>query len=91
MASCPRWFPSSRSSPLPQRPFGREARRAQATRTIEWLFNALALTPRLPAPLVGDVTVAFVDGLAGEAAIEPEANHRLRFDVFWLSVLNLAE
>ena len=47
--------------------------------------------PRLPAPLVADVTVAFLDGLAGEATVEPEANHRLRFDVFWLSVLNLAE
>jgi hypothetical protein len=35
--------------------------------------------------------VAFVDGLAAEAALEPEANLRLRFDVFWLSVLNLAE
>lgn len=69
----------------------REARRAQAARTVERLFGALSLTPRLPAPLLADVTVAFVDGLAGEAAIEPEANHRLRFDVFWLSVLNLAE
>lgn len=69
----------------------RAARRAQATRTIERLFAALSLTPRLPAPLVGDVTLAFVDGLAGEAAVEPEANHRLRFDVFWLSVLSLAE
>jgi hypothetical protein len=69
----------------------REARRAQATRTIERLFAALALTPRLPAPLLADVTVAFVDGLAGEAALDPDANLRLRFDVFWLSVLNLAE
>ena len=69
----------------------REARRAQATLTIERLFDTLALRPRLPAPLVGDVTVAFVDGLAGEVAVEPEGNHRLRFDVFWLSVLSLAE
>ena len=69
----------------------RAARRAQAARTVEQLFGALSLTPRLPAPLLADVTVAFVDGLAGEAALEPEANHRLRFDVFWLSVLNLAE
>jgi AcrR family transcriptional regulator len=69
----------------------REARRAQATRTIERLFGALSLTPRLPAPLVGDVTVAFVDGLAGEAALDPDANLRLRFDVYWLSVLSLAE
>jgi len=69
----------------------REARRTQATRTIERLFGALSLTPRLPPPLVADVTVAFVDGLAGEAAVEPDANLRLRFDVFWLSVLSLAE
>jgi AcrR family transcriptional regulator len=69
----------------------REARRAQATQTIERLFAALGLTPRLPAPLIGDVTVAFVDGLAAEAAIDPTDNHRLRFDVYWLSVLSLAE
>jgi len=69
----------------------REARRAQATITIERLFAALSLRPRLPAPLIGDVTVAFADGLAGEVAIEPEGNPRLRFDVFWLSVLSLAE
>ncbi|HZF68341.1 MAG TPA: helix-turn-helix domain-containing protein [Gemmatirosa sp.] len=69
----------------------REARRAQMTRTMEALFGAVALTPRLPAPLVADVAVCFLDGLAGEAAIEPDANLRLRFDVFWLSVLNLAE
>jgi AcrR family transcriptional regulator len=69
----------------------REARRAQTTLTIERLFDALSLTPRLPAPLIADVTVAFIDGLAGEVAIEPEGNHRLRFDVYWLSVLSLAE
>jgi AcrR family transcriptional regulator len=69
----------------------REARRAQATQTIEQLFAALALRPRLPPPLLADVTVAFLDGLAGEAAVEPGANLRLRFDVYWLSVLSLAE
>ena len=69
----------------------REARRAQATLTIERLFAAHGLVPRLPAPLIGDVTVAFLDGLAGEVAVEPEGNHRLRFDVFWLSILSLAE
>jgi AcrR family transcriptional regulator len=69
----------------------REVRRTQATTTIEWLFAALSLTPRLPAPLVADVAVAFLDGLAGEAALDPAANLRLRFDVFWLSVLSLAE
>ena len=69
----------------------REARRAQATLTIERLFAAMGLQPRLPPPLVADVTVAFLEGLAGEVALEPDANRRLRFDVYWLSVLNLAE
>jgi AcrR family transcriptional regulator len=69
----------------------RELRRAQATQTLERLFDGLSLHPRLPVPLVGDVWVALADGLAVEAAIEPDANLRLRFDVFWLSVLSLAE
>ena len=69
----------------------REARRAQATLTLERLFAAMGLHPRLPPPLVADVTVAFVEGLAGEVALEPDANRRLRFDVFWLTVLNMAE
>ena len=69
----------------------RALRRVQATGTLERLFDGLSLTPRLPAALVGDVWVALADGLAVEAAIEPDANLRLRFDVFWLSVLNLAE
>ena len=69
----------------------RELRRAHATQTLERLFAGLSLHPRLPVPLVGDVWVALADGLAVEAAIEPDANLRLRFDVFWLSVLSLAE
>ena len=69
----------------------REARRAQATLTIERLFAAMGLQPRLPPPLLADVTVAFVEGLAGEVALEPDANRRLRFDVYWLSLLNLVE
>ena len=69
----------------------RELRRAQATQTLQRLFDGLSLHPRLPVPLVGDVWVALADGLAVEAAIEPDANLRLRFDVFWLSVLSLAE
>ena len=69
----------------------REARRAQATLTIERLFAAMGLQPRLPPPLLADVTVAFVEGLAGEVALEPDANRRLRFDVYWLSLLNMAE
>lgn len=69
----------------------RALRRAQSTTTLERLFAGLSLTPRLPVALVGDVWVALADGLAIESAIEPDANLRLRFDVFWLSVLNLAE
>ena len=69
----------------------RDARRAQATLTIERLFAAMGLQPRLPPPLVADVTVAFAEGLAAEVALEPDVNRRLRFDVYWLSVLNLAD
>jgi AcrR family transcriptional regulator len=69
----------------------RDARRQQMALTIERIFDALALRPRVPAPLIADVTLAFVDGLAVDAGVTPDANHRLFYDVFWLSVLSLAE
>ena len=69
----------------------RDARRQQMALTIERIFGALTLRPRVPAPLIADVTLAFVDGLAVDAGVTPDANHRLFYDVFWLSVLSLAE
>ena len=67
------------------------ARRASATWSVEQLFALLGLRLRVPAALVADVVAAFVDGLAAGAALDRESNPRVAFDVFWLSVLSLAE
>ena len=40
---------------------------------------------------MADVLVAFVDGMALDATLAPERNHRVAFDVFWLAMLSLAE
>ena len=66
-------------------------RRAAAERTVETLFSTLSLTPRVPTAMIAEVLVAFVDGLAVAAARNPERNHRVAFDVFWLAMLSLAE
>lgn len=66
-------------------------RREIAASTIESLFSALALRPRVPVPLLADVFVSFVDGLAFRATVTPEADRRVAFDVFWLALLSLAE
>ncbi len=68
-----------------------DARRDAAMSTVVRLFAILELRPRVPEPLLADVVVAFVDGLALHAVLAPEANHRVVFDVFWLSMLSLAE
>ena len=66
-------------------------RREAATQVITELCEALALTPRVPAPLIGDAFVAFVDGLALDRVVEPERNARISFDVFWLAMLSLTD
>jgi AcrR family transcriptional regulator len=68
-----------------------ERRRDAATATIETIFEALGLRPRIPAPLLAEVVVAFVDGLATRAALPLPAPLRIAFDVLWLSLLSLAE
>jgi TetR/AcrR family transcriptional repressor of bet genes len=66
------------------------ARARTAAHTVERLFAGLGLTPRMPAPLLGDASVAFVDGLAaGTASTTREP--RVSFDLFWLALLSLAE
>ena len=67
------------------------ARREAAGMTVDRLFALLELRPRVPVPLLADVVVAFIDGLAIHASLAPEANHRVAFDVLWLSLLSLAE
>jgi AcrR family transcriptional regulator len=66
-------------------------RREVAAATIESLYSALMLRPRVPVPMMADVVIAFVDGLAIAASLDPEANPRVSFDVFWLAMLSLAE
>jgi TetR/AcrR family transcriptional repressor of bet genes len=68
-----------------------ESRRRAAAQTVAALFAALALRPRVPAELMADSVVAFVDGLAVNAALDPDGNPRVAFDVFWLAMLGLAE
>ena len=66
-------------------------RRATTTETIKHLFAILELHPRVPAELISEVVVAFVDGLAMDATLGDERSTRVAFDVFWLALLNLAE
>ena len=68
-----------------------KARRAAAEVSVDQLFSLLALRPRIPPALLADVVLAFVDGLAVATGIDPELNARAAFDVFWLSLLGLAE
>jgi len=66
-------------------------RRATAAQVITELCTALGLAPRVPAELLGDAFVAFVDGLALDRVVEPERNARVSFDVFWLAMLSLTD
>ena len=66
-------------------------RRETAAETITRLFAALSLAPRVPAGMLAEVAVPFMDGLALHASAVPDADHRVAFDVFWLALLSLAE
>jgi AcrR family transcriptional regulator len=66
-------------------------RRETATDSIRHLFSLLELRPRVPVELLAGVVVAFVDGLASHPSGEDDREARITFDVFWLSLLSLAE
>jgi AcrR family transcriptional regulator len=66
-------------------------RRRSAARTIERLFAELDLAPRVPAPLMADAAVAFVDGLALDVANGSIREPRVSYDIFWLALLGLTE
>lgn len=74
-------------------------RREAATETIEQLFTILELRSRVATPLLANVAVAFIDGLALDAEraahATPDSTEtrapRVAFDVFWLAMLSLAE
>ncbi|MGH7719929.1 MAG: TetR/AcrR family transcriptional regulator [Gemmatimonadaceae bacterium] len=68
-----------------------KARREAAVVLTTQLFSLLGLKPRVPEPLLADVIVAFNDGLVVSTSLDPEGNPRAAFDVFWLSLLSLAE
>ena len=70
---------------------GARSRRAAAAESVEHLFALLGLKLRVPAPLVADVWVAFIDGLALSTVVVPAAEPRAAFDVLWLSLLSHAE
>ncbi len=65
-------------------------RRASAADMVARLFGGLGLQPRVPATLLGDVVIAFIDGLAVDPSRDSAAQ-RVAFDVFWLAMLNLVE
>lgn len=74
-------------------------RRDAAAETITRLLAILDLHPRVAPELLARVAVAFLDGLAIDAALAaPSGNApseasapRVAFDVFWLAMLSLAE
>jgi AcrR family transcriptional regulator len=66
-------------------------RREAATESIGHLFGLLELRPRVPTELLAGVVVAFVDGLASHPRADDVRDARVTFDVFWLSLLSLAE
>jgi AcrR family transcriptional regulator len=68
-----------------------DGRRRVATRTVERLFGQLGLSPRVPAALLAEASVAFIDGLALDVASGSSRNPRVSFDIFWLGLLGLTE
>jgi TetR/AcrR family transcriptional repressor of bet genes len=67
------------------------ARQAAAMQTIDRLFALLELRPRVPTELLAGVVVAFADGLASRPGSDGAPDARIAFDIFWLSLLSLAE
>lgn len=68
-----------------------DQRREAATQQVSLVFTRLGLSPRVPAPLIADTVVAFVDGLAAGYALDTDRDPRPAFDVLWLALLTLAE
>ena len=66
-----------------------EARRTAAATTVSRLFAGLGLTLRVPVELIGDTTIAFVDGLVLDHELGRDT--RVSFDVFWLAILSLGD
>lgn len=67
-----------------------DGRRRDAGRTTDDLMRRLGLEPRVPAELLGEASVAFINGLAVAGPLS-SGDPRVAFDVFWLGMLGLAE
>lgn len=68
-----------------------QKRREAAMESIRYLFELLELQPRIPVEMLAGVVIAFNDGLASQPLTANRQNVRVNFDVFWLSLLSLAE
>ena len=66
-------------------------RRALVADHVAAVFDRLGLAPRVPARLVADTVVVFIDGLAASRSLDPERDPRPAFDVLWLALLTLVE
>ena len=66
-------------------------RRTLASEHVTQVFDRLQLNPRVPAAIIAETIVAFIDGLAMATALDPENDPRPAFDVLWLALLTLAE
>jgi AcrR family transcriptional regulator len=68
-----------------------DQRRDLTSQQVELVFTRLSLTPRLPAPVIAQTVLAFVDGLAATTPTTAAREPRPAFDVLWLAQLTLAE
>jgi AcrR family transcriptional regulator len=68
-----------------------ERRHETARATVVRVFQALELSPRLPTAMLATCELAFRDGLVISAAHQRGRDARVAFDVFWMSLLSLAE
>jgi AcrR family transcriptional regulator len=68
-----------------------DQRREVAAEHVTQIFSRLGLNPRVPAAIIAETVVAFIDGLAASTALTADRNPRPAFDVLWLALLTLAE
>ena len=68
-----------------------DQRREVAADHVAQIFGRLGLNPRVPAAIIAETVVAFIDGLAASTALDADRNPRPAFDVLWLALLTLAE
>lgn len=63
-------------------------RQAAAGAVLASIEEAFGWVPRVPRPALAAAYVAFVDGLALDAAIRPDVDQRRAFDAFWFALLS---